>query len=131
MARTVAIVLGIVYALMGVVGFFSTGFIGPDGFFASNALYAGALVIVGALLLVGAFFATERIRTFNGVLGAILVLFALAGFLMVPDRGTMIGMLIGGSDHWLNLILGVVLLGSSMTSQEPMDATHRRSSATA
>lgn len=125
MARTVAIVLGIVYALIGIVGFFSTGFMGPDGFFASNALYAGASVILGALLLIGAFFATERTRTFNGVLGAILILFALAGFLMVPDRGTMAGMLISGSDHWLNLILGVILLGSSLTGQASMATNHR------
>jgi len=114
MAKTLATVLGIVYVAMGVLGFIDTGIVGTAGFFAADALYSAVFVVIGAVLLVGAFLATNRTRGINVTVGALLALIALSGFLMVPDRGEMLGMLVNGADHWLNLLAGLVLLGSGL-----------------
>ncbi len=116
MAKIIASVLGIVYVLAGIIGFFNTGFIGSSGYFASNALYDVAVIVVGAVLLIGAF-ATERVRTVNIVMGVILGLFALLSFAIATGGATSLGMLVNAADDWVNLLFGIILIGSGMVSQ--------------
>lgn len=117
MAKTLAGLFGIVYVVMGVLGFLNTPLVGTDGFFASNALYSIAFLAIGAVLLWGAFYAAAQTRRVNTIVGAVLAVVAIAGFLMVPERGTMLGMLVSGSDHWLNLIAGALLVGSGVMQE--------------
>ena len=50
----------------------------------------------------------------NTIVGAVLVLLSLVGFVMVADRGEMLGMFVSDSVHWFNLIVGAVLFGSGI-----------------
>lgn len=102
------------FVLMGLVGFFNTSLVGTAGLFAADALTSAMFVLVGAVLLTGGLATLPRARTMNTLIGSILVLLSLAGFLMVPGRGEMLGMFVSGSVHWLNLIVGAVLLGSGI-----------------
>lgn len=114
MAKTAATLFGIVYVLMGVLGLFNTGLVGTSGVFAADTLHSLAFVVIGAVLLVGAFVATEKARGINLVVGALLAIVALSGFLIVPDRGVMLGMLMNAAGHWANLIMGAILSGTAL-----------------
>lgn len=114
MAKTLAILFGVVYVLMGIVGFFNTGLVGTAGVFAADALTSAMFVLVGAVLLTGGLATLARARNMNTLVGAVLVVLSLIGFLMVPDRGEMLGMFVSDSVHWFNLIVGAVLFGSGV-----------------
>lgn len=118
MSKTIAILFGLVFVALGIIGFFDTGLVGPDGFFASNALFNAVFLIVGAALLGGAAGRWGTTRGTNMAVGAVLALLALVGFLMVPERGEMLGMLVSGSVHWLNLFAGIALIGVSLLERE-------------
>lgn len=121
MAKTFATLFGIVYVLMGLVGFFNTGFVGTAGVFAADTLTSAFFVLVGAVLLAGAFAATTRTRGINLIVGTVLALLALIGFLAVPDRGELLGLFVSGSVHWLNLLMGAVLIGSALLERRTVD----------
>lgn len=114
MAKTFAVLFGVVYVLMGIVGFFNTGLVGTAGVFAADALTSSMFVLVGAVLLTGGLASLSRARNMNTMVGAVLVLLSLVGFLMVPDRGEMLGMFVSDSVHWFNLIVGAILFGSGI-----------------
>lgn len=120
MAKTFATLFGIVYVLMGAIGFFNTGLVGTAGVFAADGLTSAFFVLVGAALLVGAT-AASRTRNTNTIVGAVLALLAVIGFLAVPDRGELLGMLVSGSVHWFNLIAGAILFGTGVFERRTVD----------
>ena len=124
MSKTIAILFGLIYVAMGIIGFFDTGLVGPDGFFASNTLYNVVFLVVGAVLLGGAAGRWGATRGTNMIVGAVLALIALTGFLMVPERGEMLGMLVSGSGHWLNLLAGITLIGVSFAERGAVAGMH-------
>lgn len=121
MAKTFAVLFGVVYVLMGLIGFFDTGLVGTAGVFAADGLTSAMFVLVGAVLLAGGLATVSRARNLNTIVGAVLALLAVVGFLMVPDRGEMLGMFVSGSVHWFNLIAGALLFGSGVFEHRSVD----------
>ncbi len=118
MAKTLAIVLGIVYVAVGVLGFVGTEVAGTSGFVAADGLYSALSVLVGVALLATAFFAAGGVRAANLAIGAVLALLAVAGFIAIPAGGEMLGMLMNEANLWLNLVAGVLLVGSGLMERE-------------
>src|SRR4051812_8144525 len=128
MTKTLATFLGIVYALMGIAGLFDTTIVGTNGVFAADGAYGLVLVLVGAVLLVGV--VTRSTRIAGLAAGTVLAIVALSGFLIAPGKGEMFGMLVNNADHWINLILGVLLAGTALFEGAPRsvasaNAAHR------
>jgi Domain of unknown function (DUF4383) len=132
LARMVAAVLGVVYVLVGVLGFLP-GFVSEGapsgmpsasgsliGIFPINALHNVVHLAIGAALLYGAT-ATPAAILVSRVVGIVYALVGVAG-LVAPDG---FGLLpLGGLDIGLHLATAAVLLyiGFAAPSSEPATA---------
>lgn len=127
MVKRVALVFGIVFLLVGILGLVSAGGMemGADpapgmllGLFPVNLLHNIVHLLFGFWGLVAS-------RSFAGskmyaqVAGVIYIVLAILGF-VVPTTFGLIP--IGGNDIWLHALLGVVLAGVGFTAKEEMMA---------
>ncbi|HZT58482.1 MAG TPA: DUF4383 domain-containing protein [Pyrinomonadaceae bacterium] len=126
MAKTIATILGVVFILVGIVGFF----VGPTtpmmpNFLGTHLSTTHNLVhiISGAISLYFGLAGTlGAAKTFDIVFGVVYALLGVCGFLLGsgPDRmfdalGS-IGLHLGTMDHVVHILLGVVfLIGGFLT----------------
>jgi hypothetical protein len=128
LARTVAAVLGVVYVLVGVLGFVPA-FVADGapadmpsasgsliGIFPINALHNVVHLAIGAALLYGAT-ATPTAIMVSRVVGIVYLLVGLAGFVSADGFGLLP---LGGLDIGLHLATGAVLtyIGFAAPSSE-------------
>ena len=121
--RVVALILGILFTLLGIIGFFtppenSTGVQALLGLFDVDLVHNLFFLITGVLGIVAAF--TGYSRTFNQVFGIVYILFGLLGLipaLYFPsgayghDSGLFLGLTHDNAgDHVLHLVTGIVAL---------------------
>lgn len=118
MARTVATVFGVIYIAAGLAGFVLERPL--FGLFEVNELHNIVHILVGAILLYGASSTSAAIMTSRGV-GAVLVLLGILG-IPFPDGFDVVPL--GGSDIWLHLASGAILLAAGFLgeSAEPRTA---------
>lgn len=111
MAKTLAIVLGIVFVLIGVLGFINSALAGEMGFFQTNTLHDIVHLVFGLILLVTAFTAPAKSALWLKILGAVYLVLAILGFLLIPAGGMLLGLvLMNPADHWLHVALAVVMI---------------------
>lgn len=128
--RTVALILGIIFLVLGIVGFFtplenSTGVRAIFGIFDSDTFGNVFMLITGLLGLAAAF--TRFSVTFNRVFGVVYTLIGLLGLipaLYMPVYGTDTGRFLSLThlsiaDHVLDIVLGLIALavGFYLTSR--------------
>jgi hypothetical protein len=108
LARAVALVLGAVYLLMGVIGVITLPGGEGDllGIFGVNTLLNIVLIVIGAALLYGAT-ATTTAVVVSRVMGPVLAVLGLLGILL-PDGFGLVPL--GGPNILLHLFTGAVLL---------------------
>jgi hypothetical protein len=130
MVKTAALVFGIVFLLVGILGFVTTGMVmdadpatAPRllGLFPVNALHNAVHVAFGiwGLLAARGWYAARTYCRVGGVayVGlALLGVVAPSGFGLVP---------LGGNDIWLHLVLGIALAAAGFTAKDaPPTATY-------
>lgn len=111
MAKTFAIIFGIVFVLVGVLGFVDNPLVGMEGLFQTDTLHDLVHLLIGVVLLVVAFTrpaaSAKTILTF----GVVYLVLAVLGLLMIPAGGELLGLvMMNTADHWLHVFLGVVLI---------------------
>ena len=119
MAKTVCKILGVVFILVGLVGFVSPGFLGTHLSLTHNLVH----LISGAIALYFGFAATlSAARLFCIVFGVVYGLLGICGFLLGTGEDRMfealasLGLHLGTMDHVVHILLGVVfLIGGFMT----------------
>jgi hypothetical protein len=111
MAKTLAIIFGVVFVLVGILGFIQNPIVGMDGIFVTNHAHDLVHLLFGVILLVVAFVAAARAGLWMIILGVIYLVLAVVGFVMVPHGGNLLGFVAtNDADHWLHIVLGVVLI---------------------
>jgi hypothetical protein len=111
MAKTLATVFGIIFVLVGLLGFVPNPLVGMGGIFETDMLHNLVHLLFGIILLVVAMKAVDKATLWLKILGVIYLILAILGFLMVPDGGALLGLVhANGADHWLHIVLGVVLV---------------------
>jgi len=119
--RIVALVIGIVMVVIGIVGFFipaenSTGVQALFGIFDVDVVHNLVHLVTGILGIVAAF--TGWSRTFNRAFGVIYIVLGLLGLIPAlyfpsgaygTDSGLFLGIMhINAGDHILHLVVGIV-----------------------
>jgi hypothetical protein len=108
MAKKAATVFGVVFVLLGILGFFNDPVLGV---FNVNTLHNLVHIILGLILLVGA---NKNPSKSLMVVGVVYLFVAILGFIMVPDGGMLLGLVeINGADNWLHIVLALLLIGAS------------------
>ena len=112
MARTVAVVFGAIYLLVGLVGFALDSPL--FGLFEVNPLHNIVHILLGAILVYAASSTPTAILANRGV-GAVLVLLGILG-IAFPDGFGLVPL--GGNDIWLHLATGAILLAAGFLGGE-------------
>lgn len=118
--RVVGYVFGVVYVVIGLLGFTVTsgvGFADPDGglllgIFEVNVLHNLVHVAVGALLAGGA--AAGRAKQVNLLVGAVYLVVGIFG-LVVPGDGAANILALNAADNGLHFASSILLLGVGLT----------------
>jgi hypothetical protein len=112
MAKTLSLVFGVVFVLVGVLGWIPNPIVGPSGIFETNFMHDLVHLVIGLVFLYVAFMAVHQATLAFKVVGVVYLLIAVLGFFMAPHGGALLGLVhTNAADHWLHVVLGVVLLG--------------------
>ncbi|MFJ6653773.1 DUF4383 domain-containing protein [Microbacterium sp. NPDC091313] len=128
--RLIGVIFGVVYLLVGVLGFTVTGgvaFAGDQGglllgIFQVNPLHNVAHLLIGAALLIAGIAGVRAAKTMNTVVGAVYLLLGIVGFFLTGPANFLA---LNVADHFLHLASAVVLLGVGLAA----DTNVRRTAA--
>jgi purine-cytosine permease-like protein len=126
--RLLGLVLGVVYLLAGILGFFltsATGFAATSGpklidLFGVNPLHNLVHLVVGILLFVTALVGIHPARITNTTLGAIFLLVGVIGLLLANPDNSLNVLAINGADNVLNFATAVILLCVGFGADKPV-----------
>lgn len=125
--QTVAGVFGVVYLLVGVLGFFvhSDGFAAKTGgkllgIFEVNPLHNVAHLLIGAVLLVAARTLASA-RAANTAVGAVYLLLGVVGLFILDSSANILAL--NGADNALHLVSAALLLGVGVSADKDVRAT--------
>jgi hypothetical protein len=110
-ARSAAVVFGILFLIVGVLGFIPNPIISPIGYFQVNNYHnlfhigAGIILLIGAYASAGSFGPGMALR----FVGAVYAILAVMGFFM-PGNAVIGAFAMNMADHWLHTLLAVILL---------------------
>lgn len=105
-AKTAAMVLGIVFVIAGALGFVPNPVVGANGIFMTNHLHDWVHVGSGIVLLLGAYSPLGSGMALR-VIGVVYAIVAVLGFIM---GDVVFGIAMNMADHWLHVVLAVVVL---------------------
>jgi hypothetical protein len=117
MAKKLAMILGVVFLLVGVLGFIPNPIVGSkDAMFLTNGLHNFVHILSGIVLIIAAK-SGDAARMALIVVGVVYLLVTILGF--VAGEGTKILNLIpvNAADNYLHLLLTIVLLGAGFMSK--------------
>lgn len=110
MAKTLALVFGVILVLVGLLGFVSNPLVGVGALFVTNGTLDVLYVILGIVLIGCALRMAEQAGLWLKIVGAIYVVLGLLGlFIGSPVLGLFD---VSGATNWLHIILGIVLLAA-------------------
>jgi hypothetical protein len=112
--RLVALVGGIVFILIGILGFFSVFTPGNAllGLFAVNVVHNIVHLLLGIIALIAVYLGMSQL--YNRVIGIVYLLLAVLGFILIPATpvgGTLLFVSLNLADNFLHLVLGIILAG--------------------
>lgn len=117
-AKTAAIVLGVVFLAVGILGFFPNPLVSPTGLFVVNTAHNLVHLIAGVVLLAGAYSALGASLALK-IVGVVYALVAILG--LVTGGNLLLGIVaVNPADHWLHVALAVVVLAAGfLLDEEP------------
>lgn len=115
MAKKLAMVFGVVFVLIGLLGFFNDPVLGV---FAVNGIHNIVHVLLGLILIWGSKGDAAKVLK---IIAIVYFLVAILGFVLSPADGMLLGLVeVNTADNWLHLVLAVVLFLSSMGGKPMM-----------
>lgn len=126
MAKTLAVIFGIVFVLVGILGFIPNPIVAnsPDALFLADGLHSMVHLLIGVILLIAAAKGEGASSLWLKIFGVVYLLLAIVGFIQIGTAGSakMVNLVLyNGADNYLHLVLGIVLLGVGlMTGKSKM-----------
>jgi hypothetical protein len=112
--KTIAIILGIIFIAVGLLGFVPNPVIGDseNAIFHADTLHSWVHIVSGILFLLFAFAISRNVSLFLKVFGIIYFLLGVLGLINIGSSGMgkVLGFLhVNGADNFLHIGLGVVI----------------------
>lgn len=118
MAKTVCKILGVVFLLVGVIGFVSPNLLGAHLTTPHNVIH----LVSGILALYFGFAGSlSAAKAFSLVFGVVYMALGILGMALgtAPDRTWMVGPLhLGQADHGIHILLGVIFLAGGLFTKK-------------
>jgi uncharacterized membrane protein len=112
MAKKASILFGIIFVIVGILGFISNPIVGSGSLFEADTVHNLIHLIIGIILLVMA--KKPSAGTTLAVVGVVYLVLAIVGF-FVAEGSSPVQLLgiasINSADNWLHLVLGIVIAG--------------------
>ena len=109
--RTIAIVFGITFVLVGFLGFIPNPLVSSSGIFAVNAMNNIVHVLTGLSFIVGVILFSGKESLVVKTIGGVYLLVAVLGFFTHGDM--LLGVIhINEADRWLHLGLAITILAA-------------------
>ena len=116
--RLLGVVFGVVYLLIGILGFFytsGTGFISTSGglilgIFEVNILHNVAHLLIGAVLLIAGLSGARAAKGANSTVGAVYLLLGIVGLFIANGSNPFNILALNAADNVLHFASAVVLL---------------------
>ena|SRR3989338_4031161 len=119
MAKMVVMVIGVVFVLVGLLGFFNDPLL---GLFEVDAVHNWVHLLSGVIALGMSWMGESNAKTYAKVFGVIYALVTVLGF--VGSGDTLLGVMeINAADNLLHLVLAVVLLWVGFGTSNQSSAT--------
>jgi hypothetical protein len=108
MAKKSALVFGIIFIIVGILGFISNPIIGVDGYFHADTVHNIVHLLIGIILALVASKASDKSGATLKIVGVVYLLVAVLGFV---SGTSVLGIFeVNTADNWLHVVLGVVIL---------------------
>jgi hypothetical protein len=118
MASKLAKIFGVVFVLVGVLGFIPNPIVGAEGMFETDLVHNIVHLVLGILLYVAGGKGESSAAMWMKVVAVIYLLVAVLGF-VVGTEDKLLGLIhVNAADNWLHVVLGVVLFAAAMTSKK-------------
>ena len=104
--RMAGMILGTVFILVGILGFIPNPLISPTGLFVVNTLHNIVHLVSGAVILAGVYSFGSALGL--KIIGIVYAIVAILGLVMGGDM--LFGIAMNMADHWLHVVLAVVIL---------------------
>lgn len=115
MAKTILYVFGVVFTLVGILGFFMASPL--LGIFEVNALHSAIHLATGIIMLAVAYMWSESSRMTAQIFGVVYALVAILGFVM--GEGMLLGLIqVNMEDNILHTLVALVLLYAGFTAKD-------------
>jgi hypothetical protein len=126
--RTISIIFGVIFVLVGIIGFVPNPLVHHGGVFAVNLAHNLVHIITGAAFLAAGFMFADKSDVWVKVIGVLYAVVAIAGFLpfMYFSQDMLLGLIhINPADRWLHAGLAVAILAAGFLlppSRQPVAA---------
>jgi hypothetical protein len=105
--RTAGLIIGVVFILVGILGFIPNPLVSPTGLFVVNGAHNIVHLISGIVILAGVYSFGSALAL--KIIGIVYAIIAILGLVMGGDM--LLGMIaMNMADHWLHVILAIVIL---------------------
>jgi hypothetical protein len=109
-AKMAAVILGVVFVLVGILGFVPNPLVSPTGLFVVNTNHNLVHLVSGLALLAGAYTDLGASLMLK-IVGVIYAVVAILGLVMGGTN--LLGLIaVNQADHWLHVVLAVVILAA-------------------
>ena len=120
--QTASLAFGIVFVLVGILGFVPNPLVAPHGVFAVNLAHNLVHIGTGAVFVAAALRFADKADLVFKTVGAAYVVVTVAGFL--TSGNMLLGLVhINDADRWLHLGLAVVILAAGIVLPNQRSAT--------
>jgi hypothetical protein len=120
-SKTAAIIFGLAFLAVGLLGFVSNPIIGdsPDAIFHADFTHSMVHIVSGALFLLIALASPSNAATFMIIFGAVYLLIGILGLVNIGTEGMgkVLGFLhVNGADNFLHIGLGAAIFLAGVAS---------------
>ena len=121
--KTAALVIGVIFILVGLLGFVENPVIGTseNAIFHADTVHNMVHIISGALFVLIAMAAPAYTGTFLIVFGIVYLAIGVIGLMTMGNEGmgTVLGFLhVNGADNYLHIVLGIVILLAGLVTRK-------------
>lgn len=123
MAKTVGIILGIVFIIIGVLGYISNPIVGAGSLFETDGVHNIIHILSGIIILALAAKGEMKAKLAFKIFGIVYLVVAVLGFVGASSGSIFNLIAINAADNWLHVVLGILMVSLGFMGGRPMAAS--------